>query len=349
MSGTGVMQNPATTQSQPGLRKKYPRLVAVGFAGTLSLLDCSGLLHSVWAQQSVAKEDASEPDAQPGEAGQDVTAPQADTGRQTDKPAREPRFLPPVLRPKVLTPEELEEAERLKKLSAKFGTDPTAIVGRVQLSSQYVDLPQGGRLIENVGRVDLPFKKDWLLRLDFPFLRWADPNRSGAGSLQGLGDLIVTAGWRAYSTPEYAFFLGAMSTFPTAAEDGLGTGKYNVGPLIATARFLPRWESFLFGVFQHLLSVGGDPSRKDVELTRASLQINTIWAERWWTTVQGIGQLNWERSAKSSMTLEFEAGRNLGGRWGAYVRPGVGLWGRTEPGAYIWNIEIGIRRMFGSL
>ena len=148
---------------------------------------------------------------------------------------------------------------------------------------------------------------------------------------------------------ETSFFVGATSTFPTAGEDGLGTGKYNLGPLIATARFLPRWESFLFGVFQHLISVGGDPSRRDIELTRASAQINTIWAERWWTTVQGVGQINWQRSAKSSMTLEFEAGRSLPGRWGVYVRPGIGLWGRTEPGAYIWNIEIGIRRMFGSL
>ena len=54
-------------------------------------------------------------------------------------------------------------------------------------------------------------------------------------------------------------FLGVLSTFPTSAEANLGSGKYNLGPLLATARFLPQWESFLFGVFQHLTSVGGDP------------------------------------------------------------------------------------------
>ena len=59
----------------------------------------------------------------------------------------------------MLTPEELDDAERLKKLSAKFGTDPTAIVGRFQLSSQYVELPQGGQVIENLVRLDLPFKE----------------------------------------------------------------------------------------------------------------------------------------------------------------------------------------------
>jgi hypothetical protein len=30
-----------------------------------------------------------------------------------------------------LTQEQLEEAERLRQLAAKYGTDPTAIVGRV--------------------------------------------------------------------------------------------------------------------------------------------------------------------------------------------------------------------------
>jgi hypothetical protein len=48
----------------------------------------------------------------------------------------EPKFLPPILRAR-LTPEAEEEPERLRKLAAKYGTDPTAIVGRVQASSQY--------------------------------------------------------------------------------------------------------------------------------------------------------------------------------------------------------------------
>ena len=94
------MQNTAITRSQSGLRKRYLRLVAVGFAGTLSLLAWLGPLHPVWAQQPVAKDEGSEPAAQPGEAEQDVTGPQSETERQTNEPAREPRFLPPVLRPK---------------------------------------------------------------------------------------------------------------------------------------------------------------------------------------------------------------------------------------------------------
>jgi hypothetical protein len=30
------------------------------------------------------------------------------------------------------------------------------------------------------------------------------------------------------------------------------------------------------------------------------------------------------------------------------VRPGVGIWGQTAPGAYNWNVEVGVRYVFGS-
>ena len=165
-------------------------------------------------------------------------------------------------------------------------------------------------------------------------------------SAQGLGNLSAALGWRAYNTPEYAFFIGAASTFPTASDNALGSGKYTVGPLIATGRFLPQWESFLFGVFQHSISAGGDPSRSDISLTQANVQINTIWAERWWSTVQGAWQVNWEQKATSSMTFEVELGRNVVGRWGMYLRPGVGIWGNDGP--YDWNVEVGTRYMFKS-
>ena len=308
-----------------------------------------GTLPVVLAQQPAQGPQESE-SGKPVQQGADTSAtsePDSAPEPKQEGSLREPRFLPPRLRPK-LTPEELEEAERLRLLAAKYGTDPTAIVGRVQLSSQYVDLPQGARLSDSVARVDIPFRGNWLFRVDTPFHRWLDPNRPGLTSAQGLGNLTAILGWRAYNTPEYALFIGAASTFPTASEPTLGSGKYTVGPFIATGRFIPRWESFLFGVFQHQVSAGGDPSRADISFTQASLQINTIWAERWWSTLAGGWQVNWEQKAKSSMTFEAELGRNVLGGWGLYLRPGVGIWGNGLAGAYDWNVEVGTRYMFKS-
>lgn len=273
---------------------------------------------------------------------------------EIDVPAEEPDVTPEKRRflsklgPQLVTPEQREEAERLRKLAAKYGIDPTAIVGRIQLSSTYFDLPQGAQAVDNTVRVDLPYRRNFLLRVDAPFLKWSDPGRPGATSAQGFSDLAVTLGWRAYNTPEYAVLVGVATTMPTASETGLGTGKYTVGPTIATARFLPQWESFLIGLFTQQVSVGGDPSRNSINRSRVQVQVNSFWAERWWTVTQAVWQIDWERSAKSSMTFEVEVGRSVVGRLGVFVRPGVGIWGRDLVGAYEWNVEAGIRYMFAS-
>jgi hypothetical protein len=322
----------------------------VGLASALGVWLGIGSLHGAWAEESSQGPQDSKRD-RPVDVDADSPAtnkPESASEQKPEGPRREPRFLPPILRPEQLTQEEYGEAERLRKMAAKYGTDPTAIVGRVQLSSQYSNLPHGARLSDTVARVDLPVRGNWLLRVDTPFHRWLDPNRPGMSSAQGLGNLSAILGWRAYNTPEYAFLIGAASSFPTASEDTLGSGKYTVGPIIATGRFLPHWESFLFGVFQHSVSAGGNPARADISFTSASVQINTIWAERWWSTVQGGWQVNWEQKAKSSMTLEVEGGLNVAGRWGVYMRPGVGIWGNDVIGAYDWNVEVGTRYMFKS-
>ena len=271
---------------------------------------------------------------------------------EMEDPIEEPDVVPKKRRflsklgPRPVTPEQREEAERLRQRAAKYGTDPTAIVGRMQLSSTYYDLPRGIQGVDNTVRVDVPFRRDFLLRADMPFWKWSDPNRQS--STQGLSDLAVTAAWRAYNTPEYALLLGVLSTMPTASETGLGLGKYTVGPTIATSWFVPQWESFLIGLVTQQFSVGGDPARRAFNVSRATAQINTFWAERWWTIAQSVWQVDWERSAKSSMTLELEVGRNVVGRLGVFVRPGVGVFGRDVPGAYDWNVEAGVRYMFPS-
>jgi len=267
-----------------------------------------------------------------------------DLGEEPDVPEKRRRLVGP----QPVTPEQREEAERLKQLGAKYGTDPTAIVGRIQLSSTYTDFPQVVRGVDTVARVDVPFRGTYLLRVDAPVFSLIDPNRPGVTNVQGVSDLAVTAGWRAYNTPEYAVLVGVTSTFPTATETGLGLGKYTVGPTIATARFLPKLDSLLLGLFTQQLSVGGDPARSSVNVSKATLQINTFWGERWWSIVQAEWRVNWERSAKSNMTFELELGRNVVGRLGVFVRPGVGVWGQDLPGAYTWNINGGIRYMFRS-
>jgi hypothetical protein len=303
----------------------------------------------VLAQPESTPEESSSESPSAGETAEEESEPESNVDGSEGSQQQQPRRrVFKRIGPQEVTAEQREEAERLRRIAAKYGTDPTAIVGRMQLTSQYIDLTHGANATLSSLRVDLPFRGNFLLRMDMPFLRTSDPNNQGIPSQRGLSDFAVTAGWRAYNTPEYALLVGAVSTFPTAAHDTLGFGKYTVGPAIATARFLPRLDSFLIGLLTYQTSVGGDPSRKDLSLLNLTAQVNSFWGERWWTVLQSIWQVDFERSGKSSMVMEFEAGRSLIGRFGAYVRPGIGIWGRDLIGAYQWNIEVGVRYMFGS-
>ncbi len=281
------------------------------------------------------------------------SSPASATQVKTDDPAEESNIGTKKRRslvgPQPVTPEQQEEAERIQQLNAQYGTDPTAIVGRVQLTSQFRNLPLSASSILTVARVDLPFQGNYLVRVAAPFLQSSVPGRTGTTNAHGFSDLGVTLGWRAYNTPEYAFFLGMSATFPTASETKVGLGKYSLGPVIATSRFLPKWESFLIGVLSHQVSVGGDSDRKSINVSNLSLRINTIWAEKWWSIAQAGWRLDWERSTRGSMNLEFEIGRNVVSKWGVFIRPGIGVFGQDLPGfGYRWSIQGGIRYVFMS-
>ena len=243
-----------------------------------------------------------------------------------------------------LTLEEQEEAKRLSAIAARMGTDPTAIIGRVQTLFRYDALEGGSRASNIVSRIDIPFHNDFLLRAELPYV-WSNPNQPGTSNQYGVSDLLVRAGGRVYSVPGDAIFVGADFTFPTA-DDKLGSGKYTVGPAVATAHVFPDWASIFFLLLEHQLSVGGDPSRNDISASFLQCWFNTIWTDHWWTQFEATARVNWEQKAKTSMTLEYEGGYRFANNWGVWVRPGVGLWGQSLPGAYDWNIEVGIRRMF---
>jgi hypothetical protein len=322
-----------------------------------ALVGCAWLFLLYFLPSSLSLSFAEEPVA-PSPDRDQTTIPNsghAEAATQSDEPAliegdeesvRRRRFLK-ELGPQPLTPEEQEEAERLSKTAAKMGIDPTAIIGRVQTLYRRDALSAGARTDNLVGRIDIPYHREFLLRADVPYV-WSDPNQPGATNQNGLSDLFVRTGARVYSVPGFAFFAGADVTFPTADDRQLGSGKYTLGPGLATARVLPDIDSILFALLEHQVSVGGDPSRQNISKSLMGFVFNTIWGERWWTQVQATTQLDWERNAKNSMTLEFEGGHEFTRNWGVWVRPGVGLWGQAVPGAYEWNIEAGIRRTFPS-
>ena len=238
-----------------------------------------------------------------------------------------------------------QHKQLLDILTAENGTNPTAIVGRFQLSNTYRNLAKGAERNDTTFRIDLPVTPNWLLRADVS-AGWVEPNQPGISDTFGVNDLFLRTAWRVYQSPDFSLLVGADAIFPTATDTQLGRGKYEIGPGMAASVPIPSLKSTLLSVAQHFVSVGGDPSRPDVDFSALQFQLNTVWSKEWWTLLEGDLNVDWTRGAKTGAVFEGEVGRRFGHHWRAWVRPGAGLWGQDVRGTYDWSVQLGIRYMF---
>jgi hypothetical protein len=247
------------------------------------------------------------------------------------------------------TPEERarleEERKRLSAAAAKFGTDPTAIVGYYQL--EYGRSTFTNNLVTNSATAEarLPITPNFIMRVTMPYV-WADLNQPRGFTTNGASDLLVRFGGRVYASPELAVFLGGDATFPTGSNDRLTTGKYTLGPGGAAAVPLPRLSSLLFVFVQDFNSVGGDPSRTNLHFMRVTSAINTIWSEHWWSTASMEWDMNWNGNRKTTMNLLGEVGHRFDKHWNLFASYGAGVAGRDTFLGLDWTVQAGVRWVF---
>ncbi|WP_146216246.1 hypothetical protein [Nitrospira lenta] len=236
-------------------------------------------------------------------------------------------------------------ADRLLKLrTGDLGINGTAIVGRAQLSTEYRDRRDGSAQLEHVASVAVPIGSRLLFRADVPHR--FDFHPTGRSSQSGLGDIFFRVGGQVWKTPALTVLAGTDIILPSASHSDLGRGKYQVGPGVHLAIPLAGLNSVMQPVVQHIVSIGGDPSRRDVNYSRVRIGFDSPWRQDWWTTIEPNLFIDWTQKSKTAMNLEFEIGRKLGDHFRLWLRPAVGLWGAGVPGAYDWFTQVGARYMF---
>mgnify|MGYP003694083175 CR=1 FL=1 len=155
----------------------------------------------------------------------------------------------------------------LNVVTADNGQNAAAVVGRVQFSSEYRGRRDGSVQLESVARVDIPLGERFVVRTDLPFL-WFDPQTSGSTSMTGFGDFSMRLGGQVWRTPGFTLWPEAISfSRRPAAQSSVGESIKSVPGLPCLSRCL-ELNSVVFPTFQHITSVGGDPSRNDVNYTR---------------------------------------------------------------------------------
>jgi hypothetical protein len=234
----------------------------------------------------------------------------------------------------------------LNIITADNGTSRTAVVGRAQFSSEFRERTDSSVQLSNVGRVDIPLASNLLWRTDADFTFY-DPRTPGNSPITVIGDVSTRLGSKVVEDPGFTALVEAQVIFPTATDDNLGRGKYQVVPGMFLSVPIKSLDLIVFPGIQQDVSVGGDPARKDVNFTKLNMEITKPWANNvWWTTVEPVFYVDWTQKAKTACNLEFEIGRRLGEHWRGWLRPAVGLWGAGVPGAYDWYTQVGVRYMF---
>lgn len=124
----------------------------------------------------------------------------------------------------------VEHKKLLDILTAENGTNPTAVVGRLQFSNTYENLAAGAKSNETVLRIDLPLAPNWLIRADVG-AGWVAPNEPGVSNTFGLNELFFRTAWRSYESPDFTLLVGADAIFPTATDTQLARPRWNIsGP-----------------------------------------------------------------------------------------------------------------------
>ena len=239
---------------------------------------------------------------------------------------------------------------------AEAATDPSAILA--QLGFLYwTNTPNSSGATNAANSVGdtfliqpvLPLTKNNVLRPALPLIRTPDQNGD-----TGIGDLFVLDAW-IFQAKNASWGIGPAVSLPTASQDNMGTGKYEVGPsALYMYKGVPK---SLFGILGYnLTSVAGDSNRADVNKLFAGPVLNyhfaDLFGQKGWYLryTDQLWSFDWEAEADRD-TVSIPVGAALGKVFSIGKQPvNVYLGGDyyaahrgTDP---VWDIKLNVTLLF---
>jgi len=213
--------------------------------------------------------------------------------------------------------------------------DPTRPVF-LNIREEYYNLKQDAwknALIMRTDVVKLGGLRNFILRFDIPFVA-AD---LGKDRDYGLGDIYGQLLLIPYTKDNFFFAVGSGLTAPSATEDSLGGGKWQISPLA-----IPGWRfkdprGIFFIKFQDYVSFAGKSDRADIHYMTFTPVLLMKLSERWWGGVDTEAKVNWEQDN----TWSYKSGVFILRMWtkgfGTWIKPEI-PWGTHREGE--WNLKV---------
>lgn len=223
---------------------------------------------------------------------------------------------------------------------------------RFELKRQNTDRDTPGESSRTTVRLEaLPGEGSVALwRLDLPFPDEKD-SFSGSPFDPRLGDIKVRARLRPTDVGGLPLAFFSELTFPTANPKELGQGKYQVMAAVETTLPLESLSSASHQLtfspqVQQVVSVAGDPERKDINYTKLELALRDVWRKLYSLKFTAKPVIDWVQDGKTGAVGELEGGVTLAGDWRVLLMLGWRLWGEGVPTTYGTRVELTLGKTF---
>jgi len=221
--------------------------------------------------------------------------------------------------------------------------DPTRVVF-LSVREEYRNLTNGAwnnRIVLRKDRVLFQGRRfaprGFLTRGDLPIAT----THAGSETHTGLGDLYNQVLFVPHANQSFAFATGTGMFFPTATDKTLGTGKWQIAPMVAPVWYLPPTKGFFFVKAQDVISFAGVGDRPDIHYLLVTPTLLYRPVRRWWMVAALESRTNWENDNRTDFRAGFQVGRIVGGRLGFAVRPEIPF-GGTKLGD--WTLAFSVIR-----
>jgi hypothetical protein len=174
--------------------------------------------------------------------------------------------------------------------------------------------------------------RNFLLRFDVPFVS----SDLGRGTDHGLGDLYGQALLIPYGSENFFFAVGSGITAPSATENSLGTGKWQVAPLAIPGWWFKEPKTLFFVKVQDYISFAGQSDRADIHYMTVQPFVAVKLSDRWWVGADTEVKINWERDNQESCKSGVILLRMWTKSFGTWVKPEI-PWGPNREGD--WNLK----------
>jgi len=155
----------------------------------------------------------------------------------------------------------------------------------------------------------------FIARPVFPVVTSPVPAPDGSADHQtGFGDMQLMTAVGPNRTDGNVWGVGATFKFPTASDEALGAGKYQVGPAFLFFHMGKTWT--LGTLVQHWWSVAGDDDRDEKNRTDIQYVARRRLPNAWSIGMGPTISIDWEADSGDRLTLPIGLGVTKTVRWG---------------------------------